>query len=341
MGKSTGRSSPLGPYHHIGVVGAGAWGTALALVAARAGSQVTLWAREADVVADIARTGENRRFLSGYRLDGAITATADLAALGSAEAIFLVVPAQHTAQIVAALASCIQPVTPLLLCAKGIERTTNRLMSEVVGTLMPACPLAVLSGPSFAVEVAARQPSAVIIAGLDEAVTRRFAATLADGRFRPYTGVDPCGAQIGGALKNVLAIGGGIVAGRDLGENARAAFITRGLAEMIRFGEAQGALRRTLTGLAGLGDLCLTCSSEKSRNMARGAALGRGTDVARFLVGKSILAEGAWTAAAVADMAEKAAISMPICGAVDAILNHGADIDQAIEVLLARPLTNE
>ncbi len=331
----------MNAFSRIGVVGGGAWGTALAMVVRRAGADVTLWVREQAVIDEIAAHGENTTFLPGYPLDPEMKVVADLAALSAAEAILLVVPAQHIGTVVADLAVHIKPEIPILLCSKGIEQGSNRLMSEVVAAVLPDQPLAVLSGPTFACEVAARQPAAAMVAGNDPVVTRCFADSLADGRFRPYTGVDIRGAQIGGAVKNVLAIGSGIVKGRNLGENAQAAFVTRGLAEMMRFGVAYGGQAATLTGLAGLGDLCLTCSSGQSRNTGLGIALSHGEDIRAFREKGGSLAEGIWTAAAVADMAFQAGVSMPICQAIDAILNHGADIDQAIEVLLARPLTNE
>ena len=328
-------------FNHIGVVGAGAWGTALALVAKRAGAEVTLWAREQAVIDEIIAHRENRTFLPGCALDPGLKMVADFGALSAAEALFLVVPAQHMRKVMADLARHIKPDIPILICAKGIEQGSNCLMSEVVAALVPDQPVAVLSGPTFAAEIAAGKPAAAMIAGTDPVVTRRFADSLADGRFRPYIGIDVRGAQIGGAVKNVLAIGSGIVMGRNLGENAQAAFVTRGLAEMTRFGVAYGGQSATLTGLAGLGDLCLTCSSGQSRNTALGLALSRDQDIQTFRQKGGPLAEGMWTAAAVADMALQAGVSMPICQAIDAILNHGADIDQAIEVLLARPLTDE
>ncbi len=331
----------MNAFDHIGVVGAGAWGTALAMVAKRAGAEVTLWAREQAVMDDITMHRENKIFLPGHTIDPEIGVVADYAALSAAAAIFLVVPAQHMRAVVTGLAAHIQPDIPLLLCTKGIEQGSNALMSEVVAAILPKQPVAVLSGPTFAAEIAAGQPAAAMIAGMDPVVTRRFADSLADGRFRPYIGGDVRGAQIGGAVKNVLAIGSGIVMGRNLGENAQAAFLTRGLAEMIRFGVAHGGQAATFNGLAGLGDLCLTCSSAQSRNTALGLALGHGQDIQAFREKGGTLAEGMWTAAAVVDMAHQAGVSMPICRAINAILNDGADIDQAIEVLLARPLTDE
>jgi len=326
----------------LAVIGGGAWGTALALAARRAGSQPTIWARDPDVVAAINRQHENPAFLPRIRLDQAIAATADLgAATAGADMVLLAVPAQFLGAVLAALAPLLPAATPLLLCAKGIETATLRTMSEVATETVPNAPLGVLSGPSFAAEVARDLPTAVTIASTDAEAGPAFVAALGGGRFRPYLSQDPVGAEIGGAVKNVLAIACGIVTGRGLGDNARAALITRGLAEMIRLGVAKGARPETFAGLSGLGDLVLTCNAAQSRNFALGTALGEGGRLDELLSGRRSVVEGVATAAAVTRLAARLGIEMPISAAVDAVLHHGAGIDAMIERLLTRPLRRE
>jgi len=322
----------------LAVIGGGAWGTALATVACRAGTACTLWARDRDVVAMINSGHENPVFLPGVGLDPAITATADLpAAIAQADAAVLAVPAQFMRPFLGTL-----PVPlPLLLCAKGIENRSLKTMSELVEEVVPAAPVAVLSGPSFAAEVARDLPTAVTIASRDPGLAGAFIAALGSTRFRPYLSEDPIGAEIGGAVKNVMAIACGIVVGRDLGDNARAALITRGLAEMVRLGLAKGARADTFRGLSGLGDLVLTCTAGQSRNHALGIALGRGTGLAAALAGRRSVVEGVATAAAVAALAERLGVEMPITAAVNAVLHRGMAIDLLIEQLLARPYRSE
>ena len=247
----------------IGVIGGGAWGTALAQVAARGGDPVLLWAREPDVVASINQTHENSRFLAGIALPPSIRATGALGDLAACDALLVVAPAQH---VRAVLAETPVGTTPLVLCAKGIEAGTQFLVGEVAQQLHPEAPIAVLSGPTFAHEVAAGQPTAVTLACADAALGAALADRLASPSFRPYASTDVIGAEIGGAVKNVLAIACGVVEGAGLGQNARAALIARGFAEMTRFGLARGARAETLSGLSGLGDLVLTCSSTSSRS---------------------------------------------------------------------------
>ncbi|MDE1149373.1 MAG: NAD(P)-dependent glycerol-3-phosphate dehydrogenase [Azospirillaceae bacterium] len=325
----------------IGVIGAGAWGTALAMAARRAGRDVVLWAREAEVVAAINGAHENTPFLAGVPLDPAIRATGDLAEAVQADAVLLVTPAQHIRATTSKLAALLAPGTPVVLCAKGIEIASGGLMTEVAAAELPANPLAVLSGPTFAAEVARGQPTAVTLACRDTALGAGLAQALGSRTFRPYVSDDLVGAEIGGAVKNVLAIACGIVAGRDLGDNARAALITRGLAEIARLGQALGGRSETFMGLSGLGDLTLTCGSLQSRNMSLGHALGQGQPLADILAGRNSVAEGVYTAEAVVRLAKRRGVDMPICQAVDAILNHGAEVEATIQSLLSRPLKTE
>ena len=322
----------------LAIIGAGAWGTALAILARRAGSTAILWARDPGLAAAIGDRHENPRYLPGVALDPAIAATADLAAAAAgADAALLVVPAQFLRAVLEELRPHIPRGLPLLHCAKGIEIGSLATMSEIGGELLPDSPYAVLSGPSFAAEAARGLPTAVAIASSDAALARRFTAALGSGRFRPYLSADPIGAEIGGAVKNVLAIACGIVVGRGLGDNARAALITRGLAEMVRLGTARGARAETFRGLSGLGDLVLTCGAVQSRNHALGLALGRGQTLAAVLAGGHSVVEGVATAAAVAELAARLGVEMPIGAAVDGVLHRGISIDAMTDRLLRRP----
>jgi len=325
----------------VAVVGGGAWGTALAAAIADAGRRVILWAREPEVAADINDRRENRRFLPGVTLPAALHATNDLALAAEAEAVLLVVPAQFLRQVGAALAPHWRAGVPAVICAKGIEQGSTALMSEVAAAVLPRATIAVLSGPTFAGEVARGLPTAVTLACADIALGQRLVAALGSMRLRPYVSDDVIGAQIGGAVKNVLAIGSGIVTGRCLGENARAALITRGLHEMVRLGCALGGRMETLMGLSGAGDLMLTCMSRQSRNFTVGHALGEGRSLEEALGGKSSVAEGVFSAPAVAALARSRDVDMPISFAIDAVLHGGAVIDATIEALLARPFKTE
>ncbi len=325
----------------IAVIGAGAWGTALALAARRAGRAVLLWTRDPALAEAIRRTGRNQAYLPGIALDPAIRATADDAALGEAEAVLLAVPAQHVRPMLVRLGPALPARAPLVLCAKGIERDSLMLPAEIAAALEPGRPLAVLSGPSFAAEVAARLPTAVTVAAADPALAQLLVTALGSAELRPYASGDPVGVGVGGALKNVLAIACGIVIGRGLGDNARAALIARGLAELVRLGLAKAARPATLMGLAGLGDLALTCTSPQSRNLGLGIALGQGASLADALAGQRGVVEGAFSAAAAAALARRHGVAMPISQAVDAILNQDAAIGATIAGLLARPLRPE
>ncbi|MEP9377122.1 NAD(P)H-dependent glycerol-3-phosphate dehydrogenase [Aquabacter sp. CN5-332] len=322
-------------FARIGVVGAGSWGTALANAAARAGRDVVLWSRDAAQAADMAATGENPRGLPGVKLEAGVRPSADLSDLSECDALLLVVPAQACREVAFALAEVVPEGTPLVSCAKGIERGTGAFVTDVITAAAPSLLPAVLSGPSFAADVAKGLPTAVTLAASNLSLARDLATALGSGTFRLYHSADVRGVEIGGAAKNVLAIAAGIVAGRRLGASAGAALTARGFAELLRFGAAFGARPETLTGLSGLGDLILTASGPQSRNFALGLALGEG----RAAGGK--LAEGAYTASVLVEMAAAHGIDMPICSAVDAVLTNRLTIADAIEALMARPQRSE
>lgn len=325
----------------ISVLGAGAWGTALALALRRAGREVLLWSRRAELAAEINRHHANPDYLPNVSLDASVRASADLAEAAAHDALLLVTPAQHLRALCRELAGKLAPGRPLVICAKGIEQGSLALMTEAVAEALPGQPLAVLSGPNFAAEVAAGLPAATTLAAAEEDLARDLVAALGSRSFRPYVSTDPVGAQVGGAVKNVIAIACGIVTGRQLGDNARAALITRGLAEVVRLGVALGARPETLMGLSGLGDLTLTCSAMQSRNYSLGVALGHGERIDAVLGARRSVAEGVFSAAAVAALAERKGVEMPICAAVDRVVNAGADIEETIAALLNRPFTSE
>jgi glycerol-3-phosphate dehydrogenase (NAD(P)+) len=325
----------------VGVIGGGAWGTALAQVCARAGLTARLWAREAEVVASINEFHENPLFLPGVALDDAIAATADPADLAGADFILAVAPAQHLRPTLLAFAPHARAGVPIVLCAKGVEAGSLKLMSEVLAETLPRALAAVLSGPSFAAEVARGLPTAVTLAAGDLDLARAIAEAIATPAFRPYVSGDMIGAEAGGAVKNVLAIACGIVAGRELGASAHAALITRGFAELTRLAVALGGEAETVAGLCGLGDLVLTCSSPQSRNMSVGLALGRGESLETALAGKLSVAEGVASAPAVTSLAARLGVETPICAAVRAILAGDLAVTPAITALLARPLRAE
>lgn len=318
----------------MGVIGAGAWGIALANAAARAGRNVILYGRDAAQVEALRETRQSKR-LPGVKLADGIVATDDLGEAGRANAMLLAVPAQELRAATVALAPHLATRTALIACAKGIERGTRKFMTEVIGEAAPGMTAAILSGPSFAADVASGLPTAVTLASTDNVMAVALARALGSATFRPYHATDVRGVEIGGAAKNVLAIAAGVVAGRKLGASALAALTTRGFAELARFGRAMDARPETLTGLSGLGDLILTCSSPQSRNFAYGAALGRGETP------PDKLAEGAFTAQVLAEMANAKNIDMPITQAVAAILAGKLGIDEAIEMLLTRPIKAE
>ncbi len=323
----------------VGVIGAGAWGTALAAMLASDGSAVMLWAREPGLAGEINTRRTNTPYLPGIALADSITATSKMADLAGLTVVLVVTPAQHLAGVLALLPAAARD---LVLCAKGIEAGSGRLMVDIARQAAPGAALAVLSGPTFAGEVAAGLPTAITLAcGGGEAQWQRLSRAIARPSFRPYYSDDLIGAEIGGAVKNVLAIACGVVDGLGLGENARAALIARGFAEMMRFGEALGARADTLSGLCGLGDLVLTCASTASRNYALGQALGQGVAVADALAGKLSIAEGAATAPVLAGLAQARGIAMPIAVAVARLLAGEATARDIASDLLARPLTVE
>ena len=325
----------------LAIAGGGAWGTALGALAARDGEPVRLWAREPEVVAEINARHRNSAFLPGIDLPATLNATDRIRALGDAGAILLACPAQHLRGLLASLAPVLEPGTILVNCAKGIERGSDALLTDVIAAVAPDCVPAVLSGPSFAEEVARGLPTAVTLAIADKTLGQALARRLGRPSFRPYLSDDLIGAQIGGAVKNVLAIACGIAEGSGLGQSARAALITRGFAEMLRFAIARGARADTLHGLSGLGDLVLTCSSEKSRNYSLGIAIGRGGAPDALIQSRSTVAEGAFTASALIDLAGRHGLSMPISAAVDLILQGTLSVADAIDALMTRPFTQE
>jgi glycerol-3-phosphate dehydrogenase (NAD(P)+) len=325
----------MSSYQSVAVIGAGAWGTALASVATRAGRDVMLCARDAAAAAAMMATRENPR-LPGVQIDPRIAVTGDLKSASQAQIVLLVVPAQHLRAAVAALAPYLPAKMPVIACAKGIEHGTHQFMTEVIAEAAPQAQPAILSGPSFAGDVARGLPTAVTLATADEALASALVHALGSPNFRPYHTSDVRGVEIGGAAKNVLAIAAGIVAGKKLGASAQAALTTRGFSELLRLGRACGARSETMSGLSGLGDLILSCSSPQSRNFSLGLALGRGEQPLQ-----DKLAEGEFTAPVLIELARAKNVDMPVANAVAAILNGSTTIDQAIENLLTRPFKAE
>jgi len=328
-------------FQSIGVIGAGAWGTALAQATAQTGRDVIVWAFEDEVAEAISTGHENTVYLPGAPLNPAIRGSSNPADLRSCEAFLMVSPAQHARAVLIRFAPHIAEGAPVLLCAKGFERESLAPMTRVLAETIPHAIPAVLSGPSFAIDVARGLPTAVTLACENRELGETLMQAVGSVNFRPYWSGDTIGAEVGGSVKNVLAIAAGIVKGRELGRSAHAALIARGFAEMTRLGLALGAQRETLAGLCGLGDLILTCSSPQSRNMSCGLALGRGETLARALGVRKVVTEGVATAPAVAAVAEAHGVDMPICAAVDAVLAGRTDVEGAIEALLARPFGPE
>ncbi|MBC6440488.1 MAG: NAD(P)-dependent glycerol-3-phosphate dehydrogenase [Rhodospirillales bacterium] len=325
---------------HVGIVGAGAWGTALACAARRAGSDVTIWAHETDTVSAINDTHRNPVFLPAVTLDAGIGATGDMAEFSGCDPVLLAAPSAHLRTVSGALAPHVAPGAAVCVCTKGIELGSGMLMTDVAAEALSRDHVAGLSGPSFAAEVALGLPTAVTVAG-PEADIDTMAAALGGPMFRVYRSTDVVGIEVGGAVKNVIAIACGIADGRGMGHNARAAVISRGLSEIARLGAALGAERETLMGLAGLGDLVLTCTGTLSRNQTFGRGLGEGRTVAELMEGRNSVVEGAATAPAVVALAARLGVDMPICAAVDDILAERCDVAAAIERLLARPSDTE
>ena len=326
----------------LAILGGGAWGTALAFTGHRANLPVRLWAFEPEVTAEINASHRNQAYLPGIDLPAAITATSSLAeAVDGADIILLVTPAQHLRRIVSEAVPYMEAGVPLVICAKGIEQATGDLLSQAIAKPAAGHPIAVLSGPTFAREVASGLPTAVTVACEDSAVAERIVYALKSPMFRPYSSTDVVGVQVGGAVKNVIAIAAGVTIGLQFGENARAALVTRGLAEIVRLGTALGGRAETLMGLSGLGDLMLTCGSEQSRNMSLGIELARGLNATEILAARTSVAEGAYTATAVHNLAQRLGIETPISTAVHNVLTGELDLAQAIGSLLERPVKAE
>ena len=340
-----------GPYARIAVIGAGSWGTALAAVARRAGREVRLWGRDPESIEAIARTGRNERYLPGIDLPKGIEPTADLArALDGADCVLMVTPSRSLREMARRIAPMLPPEAPLVLCAKGIEQGSGKLMSEVVEEELPGHRIGALSGPTFARETLLDHPTAVTLAfpfsasdrrAPETAPASRLALSLGAPNFRPYISDDLVGVEVAGAVKNVIAIACGMMTGAGYAENTRAALITWGLDEMKWMAEALGGRRETVTGLAGTGDLTLTCSSPTSRNMNLGLQLGEGIARADCFGGKPVVVEGEVNAVSVVDLADRIRVGMPVSRAVHAILHEGADLRETFAALWARPLQGE
>ncbi|WP_422020820.1 NAD(P)H-dependent glycerol-3-phosphate dehydrogenase [Roseibium sp.] len=331
----------MGAVKSIGVIGGGAWGTALALTAARAGTTVRLWARDPATVSEVRSKQQNTKYLPGITFDEDLNATSSLKDAADADAILLVTPAQSTRAILSALKETGAVRGPVVLCAKGIEQTTGKLLSQVMKEELPGVEPGVLSGPSFADDVAKGLPTAVTVAAHTAKTALSLCEALQSPCFRPYASIDVLGTQIGGALKNVLAIACGAVAGRKLGASAQAALTARGFAELNRLGSAMGAQGETLTGLSGLGDLVLTCSSTQSRNFSFGMRLGEGFMASELIAAGGKLAEGAYSAQVAVKLAQKHEIEVPICDTVARMVSEDMTIDEALNTLMARPLKSE
>lgn len=325
----------------IGVIGGGAWGTALAQSQALAGKNVVLWAREEDVVSSINHDHENKPFLPDITLDEKVSATSSLADAARADALLIVTPAQHLRASLSSLKPALQPETSLVICAKGVEIETGAMLSQIARDIVPQNPIAILTGPTFAAEIARGLPSAVTLAMNDLESAQKLAENLNSRNLRMYPSDDIIGAQIGGAVKNVIAIACGMIEGKKLGDSARAALVTRGLAEITRLGTALGAKRETLMGMCGVGDMILTCSSMQSRNFSLGVALGQGRKLSDILAERNSVTEGVYTAKALATMAKNNAVEMPISEAVNKCLTEEIDVDVLIANMLDRPVKAE
>ena len=329
------------PFERISVLGAGAWGTALALTAARAGRDVTLWGRNTDSLEMIASERQLPQYLPGITFDQPLQTTTDLTEAADADCILMVTPAQTTHTIAEEIGFFVRKGTPVILAAKGLEKGTQRMMSEVLADYLPQAKPAILSGPSFAADVARGLPTAVTIAAETDLLAAQLCASLSNRTFRPYASSDMIGVQLGGALKNVLAIACGIVEGKKLGASAHAALMTRGFAEMQRLALKRGARPDTLMGLSGFGDVALSCSNPQSRNFSFGFALGEGAKLEELLGPGAKLSEGAYTARVACELAGQSGIEMPIANAVANVLDRTTSIDEAVEALMTRPLRRE
>ncbi len=325
----------------IGIIGGGAWGTALAQAQAATGKDVVLWAREDEVVTSINAAHENKMFLPGIVLDGKIRATGDMLEAAKTDAILIVSPAQHLRSTLESLKGHVAESTPLVICSKGVEINSGLLLSQVAKEVMPKAKIAILTGPTFAAEIARGLPSAVTLAMENKEESEKLAEHLNSRALRMYASDDIIGAQVGGAVKNVIAIACGVIEGKKLGDSARAALVTRGLAEIARLAAALGAKKETLMGMCGVGDMILTCSSMQSRNFSLGVALGQGRKLEDILAERNSVTEGVHTAKALATMAKNNAVEMPISIAMNKCLTEGANVDDIIEQMLDRPVRAE
>ena len=325
----------------IGIIGGGAWGTALGQNFANAGKDVLIWAREEEVVSSINNNHENTLFLAGVKLHENIKATGSLSVAARADVLLIVTPAQHLRATLEAMKADLSETKPIVICAKGVEINSGLMLSQIASEAAPKSPLAVLTGPTFAAEIARGLPSAVTLAMKDKSEAEKLAEVLNTRSLRMYASDDIIGAQIGGAVKNVIAIACGVIEGKKLGDSARAALVTRGLAEIARLGSALGAKKETLMGMCGVGDLILTCSSMQSRNFSLGYALGQGESLESILAKRNSVTEGVHTAKALAVMAKNNAVEMPISEAMNACLSEGASVDKIIEKMLDRPVKAE
>ena len=328
-------------YQKFGVVGGGAWGSALAQTLATAGREVLLWAFEIDTIEEINEFHTNRNYLPGVTLSKSITATGKLAEIAACDAVLLVAPAQHMRLISGELGQSLTVDIPLIICSKGIEQKTGKLLSQVLSESCPKGEVMVLSGPTFASEIARDMPAAITLACENEETGQALMNAIGHKTFRPYWTDDLIGVQVGGSLKNVLAIASGIVDGKEMGNSAHAALVTRGFGELVQFGEAYGGRRQTMMGLSGFGDLLLTCSSPQSRNMSLGRALGQGQTLEEILGGRKSVSEGVYSAAAAWKIAEDNGLDCPITEAVHRVLEGEVTVDAAIDDLLTRPFTAE
>jgi glycerol-3-phosphate dehydrogenase (NAD(P)+) len=326
---------------HIGIIGGGAWGTALAQALAQNGKKVTLWAREGEVIDGINNDNENSLFLAGIKLHDNVKATGSMVEAANAEAVLIVSPAQHMRSTLASIKGSLTAGKPLVICSKGVEIETGLLMSEVAKEVVPDAKIAILTGPTFAAEIARGLPSAVTLAMKDKGEAEKLSEQLSSRNLRMYAADDIIGAQIGGAVKNVIAIACGVIEGKKLGDSARAALVTRGLAEIARLGAAMGAKKETLMGMCGVGDMILTCSSMQSRNFSLGFALGEGKTLAEILGSRNSVTEGVHTAKALVVMAKNHAVEMPIAQAINSCLSEDANVDDVIQKMLDRPVKPE
>ena len=325
----------------IAIIGGGAWGSALAQTMANAGRDVIIWAREPEVVSSINEKHENELYLPGIPLNKSIKATDSLTEAAQSDALLLCTPAQHVRSTLQSLKADIAEGKPCIICSKGVEVETGYLMSEIMDEVVPGATYAILTGPTFAAEIARGLPSAVTVATHDKDVGAELVEALTNKTLRIYTTDDVLGTQIGGAVKNVVAIACGIIEGKGLGESARAALVTRGLAEMARLASAMGAKKETLMGMCGFGDMMLTCNSMQSRNFSLGVALGQGKKIDDILADRKSVTEGIFTAKALMVMARNQAVDMPIAAAVHACVNESADVDEMIEQMMERPAKKE